>query len=142
MKKIMIAFAILAVALVGIGIVDAYSFGSRMNNAGNDVLGQTDNAGTYGAGCPYHNDMENIFETGTYQDLTKYRAEKGVNMMPWVNSEDTFKLAKEHHELMDNGQGCQGRGMMGNAIENRIGNGAQNYAQGSGIGRGGCHATN
>ncbi|MBC8500776.1 MAG: hypothetical protein ISS25_00095 [Nanoarchaeota archaeon] len=66
----------------------------------------------------FHEQMEEIMEEGTYDDLLAMREELGFNMMPWVVDEETFEQAKEHHEAMEefherNGYSRYGLGMMG-----------------------------
>lgn len=49
----------------------------------------------------HHNEMEDIMEEGTYSDLVELREDYGVNMMPWVNNEETFEEAQERHVTME-----------------------------------------
>ena len=49
----------------------------------------------------YHDKMYKVMEEGTYADLQKLRDELGFSIMPWVQNEEDFKLAKQMHERMD-----------------------------------------
>jgi len=48
----------------------------------------------------HHEQMEELMEEGSFEDLQKLRQE-GFNMMPWVNDETTFKQMQEMHEQME-----------------------------------------
>lgn len=61
--------------------------------------------------------MEQILETGTYQDLMNARLQDGVNYMPFITSESQFVQMQEQHEQMEqyrdeNGIESQGLGLM------------------------------
>jgi hypothetical protein len=45
-------------------------------------------------------DMQEIIQSGTYEDLVQYREESGFNMMPWVDDAEDFALAKQMHQRM------------------------------------------
>lgn len=47
------------------------------------------------------NNMEQLIEEGTYQDLVEYREQTGFTMMPWVDSQEEFEAMQEHHEEME-----------------------------------------
>ena len=49
----------------------------------------------------HHEEMEKVMEEGTYADLVKLREENSFNIMPWVENEEDFQLAKKMHEKME-----------------------------------------
>jgi len=49
----------------------------------------------------HHEEMEEIMEEGIYADLVKLREEYGFEIMPWVENEEDFQLAKQMHEKME-----------------------------------------
>ncbi len=78
-------FAIVLVSLIAIGgLVSAYGPGFDNPYRGT-----------------YREQMEEILETGTYEDLVSFREEIGHNVAPWVIDEDSFQQLKERHEYME-----------------------------------------
>ena len=55
----------------------------------------------------HHEQMDELFEAGTYADLVKLREEQDFSIMPWVENEEDFQLAKKMHEKMEKSGGCQ-----------------------------------
>ena len=104
MKKA-ILFGILGLLLIG--SVFAYMGSGNRNNMG--MMGSKNFNMQQ-----HHEQMEELMEEGSFEDLQKLRQE-GFNMMPWVNDEETFKQAQERHEqmekIMENSN--FGRGMTG-----------------------------
>ena len=49
----------------------------------------------------HHEQMEETMEKGTYSDLVKLREEYGFRIMPWVENEQDFQLARQMHEKME-----------------------------------------
>lgn len=64
--------------------------------------------GCHGGGY-YQPEMIQIVATGTYADLAAFREKVGVNVMPWVTDEQSFKLMQDRY----NAQARYGYGMMG-----------------------------
>ena len=60
----------------------------------------------------YHEEMETVIETGTYDDLAALRETYDRPFMRWVDSQEDFELAKQHHEAMEE-SGEMGAGHMG-----------------------------
>ncbi len=95
---------LLAALVIG---VNAYAFDAPVATAAADRV----------TSCPYHEDMERILETGTYDELVALRLETGRPMLPLVTDEQTFAQVKEHHAYMETtygedarmGQGCGGQ---------------------------------
>lgn len=57
-------------------------------------------SGRSGAGMrAVHEQMEELFEKGSYDDIVKLR-QKGC-IMPMIDSPEDFELMKEHHEAME-----------------------------------------
>ena len=95
MKKytLITLLTILGISIVS-GFVWAHGFNPTQNN-------------TYPS---YHENIENIIENGTYQDLENYRNQINRNIIPWVTDETTFQELKERHEQMEEYME-EGRGM-------------------------------
>jgi len=49
----------------------------------------------------HHAEMEKLMEEGTFSDLVKLREKYDFNIMPWVENEADFALAKQIHEKME-----------------------------------------
>ena len=103
-KKIGIAALALASLLLLSGIAAAQRYGMGFGMQGT-----------------FHEEMEEIMEEGTYNDLVAFREKTGFSMMPWVTDAETFKLAQERHDAMEKfheengygpgmGMGMHGRG--------------------------------
>jgi len=102
MKKITtVLLTLLVISIVSASIALAY--GPRFQ--------AQDNNGTH------YQDMQKIMANGTYSDLVEYRQTAGFNVMPWVQNEEDFTLAKQMHSRMSqnfpNGQASQGFGRHG-----------------------------
>ena len=96
-KIIYCGSAILLAAIVGIAFAQGMWRNSGKNwnsDIGNDI-------GKRQVMMQYHAEMYQIMEEGTYADFSKFREETGFNMMPWVQSEEDFSLAKQMHEKME-----------------------------------------
>lgn len=112
-KAIWIITAIVAlIAIVGV-------FAAAQGN----VSGRTLTRGTT------YEQMSAILENGTYADLQNYRETSGFNVMPWVQDEQDFQLAKVMHEKMQDYN--EGDGVGNGFIKNGFG-------KGNGFGNGGC----
>jgi len=81
MKKTYIAATVMLLLLIGTGVAAAHSFSRQ--NAGQNTQ------------------VEQMLESGTYQDLVAYRAKTGFNVMPMVQDEEGFKLMQELHKLRE-----------------------------------------
>ena len=122
--------AIPVVLFVGLGSL-AYSYmGGGYGNYNNEFR----NGFNYEQNLGRFNQMQNLIENGTYQDLLNYREENNFQFARWVDSEEDFNLMRENHlakkeyyeengsEFQDRFQGgCpmrengfRGRGMGGN----------------------------
>ncbi len=69
-------------------------------------------------GSSHHNDMEDMMEEGTYNDLVELRENYGADVMPRIYNEETFEEAQERHVAMEEfhieyGSGMHGSKMMG-----------------------------
>lgn len=95
MKKLITSIVLLM--LVSLGFTYAY-YGS-----GNGMVLRDNSA-------LHQDDVENILETGTYDDLVKLRENIGYNVMPRVNSEEDFNQMKERHEYMEENGFALGHG--------------------------------
>ena len=66
----------------------------------------------------YHEQMEQVLEEGTYDDLVALRLETGGRMMPWVQDAESFAQMQERHKTMEaqygEGPHRQNDGMRGN----------------------------
>ncbi len=49
----------------------------------------------------HHEEMEEVMEEGTYSDLVALKEKYDSNIIPWVESEEDFKLAQQMHEKME-----------------------------------------
>ncbi len=94
MTKKTIAFAFLAFAALAVYAVGASA----------EPTAQT--MGTH------HDEMQSVFESGTYDDLVELRETYDRPFMRWVDSAENFELAKERHALMD-GTGFEHKGQKG-----------------------------
>ncbi len=124
-----------ALALLIVAAVGAFAYGGRGMMAG-DVSPAGVERGAY------HDQMEEILESGSYADLEALRAETGMPMMPWVTDDATFQQAQERHEEMET---AYGEGPHMGAYGPRDGTGFQRGrsgmmggGQGRGSGFGGC----
>jgi len=83
----------------------------------------------------YHDQIENIVEDGTYDDLVSFREETGLNVPRWVDSEDDFDAWKTRHQEMESffeqGGEWEDRPKMGMGHGMH---GSQNHDKGSGNG--------
>ena len=99
MTKKTIAFALIAFAALAIYAVGASAYTTPQ------------------ATGTYHEEMETIIETGTYDDLVNLRETYDRPFMRWVDSPEDFEFAKEHHEEMEESgfehMGKRGSGMTG-----------------------------
>jgi len=134
MKKLIAILAILGILTVG--LVAAHGFGNGMATQGtNRAMARTSMAEEYEPGF-FHEQMEEVMEQGTFNDLQELRQEAGFNIMPWVDSEDDFELAKQMHERMEQWREENGyedmpmKGMMGRGF-------GRGNARGFGM-QGGC----
>jgi hypothetical protein len=116
-KKLFIAAAAILGLLAIVGIAFAQGMWKRNAETGGNFNGRGMMQRT-GIG-QYHEQMYQIMENGNYADFVKFREETGSNMMPWVQNEEDFSLAKQMHEKMEKfheGSGFKGKGrcpMMG-----------------------------
>ena len=112
MKKSLIA--ITTVFLLMIGAVFAYQNGMNTELRENNYN-------------TYHDSMEKIVETGTYEDLQALREETGMQMARWIQNEEDFNdwklMHEQNEELGLSGQGPKGQG--------------NHMTRGQGIGQGG-----
>jgi len=120
MKKNSIIFGAIGLALlVSIGFVAAHGVSSnkmafqsyameKQNIDRSDMM-------------EHHEEMEQVMEKGSFQDLVALREKIGFNIMPWVNDETQFKEMQERHEQME--EMMEGNGMMGRGMMNRGFNG-------------------
>jgi hypothetical protein len=83
-KTTAVLLALLIVGIVSASVAFAY---------GGSFSGQ-------GKGTHYQ-DMQNIMSAGTYADLVAYRQTSGANVMPWVQNEQDFALARQMHSKMN-----------------------------------------
>lgn len=51
-------------------------------------------------GYGMHDEVEEIIETGTYEDLEELREEYDMPIIHWIDSEEDFVEAQEWHEDM------------------------------------------
>lgn len=58
----------------------------------------------------FHEQMEEIVESGTYADLQNLREESNRYFARWVDSEEDFNLFKENFKERTTGEGCPMRG--------------------------------
>lgn len=58
----------------------------------------------------HHGEIEELLETGTYEDFQEYRSSTGVPMMWWIDSEEEFVEMQERHEEMERVRESGGRG--------------------------------
>ena len=95
-KIILGLFALLIVGIFGAGLVSAHFSGSY---------------GGYSA--EMHSEIDQVFETGTFNDLEALREEYQMPFMFWIDSEEDFELAQQQHEKYEgNDFGMMGsRGM-------------------------------
>lgn len=72
----------------------------------------------------FHEQMEEIMETGTYDDLVALREETGRPLKRWVTDAETFAQAQERHAQMEAqyGEGPH-HGKMGGRGQGRGGQG-------------------
>lgn len=105
MKKITtILLALLVISIVSASI--AFAYGEKFGANTGEI--QT-----------HYQDMQEIMGSGTYGDLVEYKQTSGFNIMPWVQDEEDFTLAKERHAEMiqwrgeNNIQSGQGYGRNG-----------------------------
>jgi len=54
----------------------------------------------------HHEEIAEIMDESTYSGLVKLREESGLNIMPWVENEEDFRLAKKMHDKMEKTGGC------------------------------------
>ena len=86
MKKIIYGL-ILAMVLVSASI---YAYNGRDKDfSGNNRM-------MYNTGM--HEEVQNVLETGTYEDLVALREEYNMPMMHWVQNEEDFELAKQNYQ--------------------------------------------
>ena len=52
-----------------------------------------------------HEKMMDIMEDGSYSDLVELRDELGINIKPFIKSEDDFKKMQEMHNKMHESYG-------------------------------------
>ena len=105
MKKAILLIGLLIVGLISAGIVFAHGFskGAGANGImGNGMMGQGMMGSMMNGMGNHHEEMSEIMETGTYQDLVDYREESEFNIVPWVENEKDFKLAQQMHQKMSN----------------------------------------
>ncbi|MCA9496462.1 MAG: hypothetical protein KC589_05955 [Nanoarchaeota archaeon] len=111
MKKTLIAIISLVIVTLGATLVFAHGGGFENNLR---FQNQQNKTGIY------HEQVEELIETGTYQDLENLREEVGFPIARWVNSEEDFAEFKERHEEMEK-------------------EGYTNYGSNRGYGKGGMH---
>jgi len=91
---LMVAVSLAVLVLIGTSAMAWSGFGR--GNAGAVDAGAT----AYEKG-QYHEQMEQIVETGSYADLEALREETGRPMAPWVQSQEDFDVWKARHEQME-----------------------------------------
>ncbi|MBI4452016.1 hypothetical protein HY637_01175 [Candidatus Woesearchaeota archaeon] len=117
-KKVTIAFVAIVSALLIAGAAAAQGMWRSKANAQNwQGMGMM-NGNMMKGMMQHHEEMEKVMEEGTYTDLAKLREEYGFSIMPWVENEEDFQLAKKMHEKMEkyreeNGPGAGHCPMMG-----------------------------
>ena len=104
MTKKIIAFALMAFAALAV-----YSTGAFAQTT-------TQATGTY------HDEMQSVFELGTYEDLVELREQYDRPFMRWVDSAEDFELAKDRHALME-GTGFEHKGQRGSRMDKAQGTG-------------------
>ena len=127
-KMIGMGIGALAVLLI-IGIAGLVSAAPNWAGQGNGVNGTS---------YAQHNAlMEQILETGTWQDLADMRAQDGINYMPFITNESQFVQMQEQHAQMEQYREENGIEAGGLGLMQRRGNGAgvfgQNYGAGYGM---------
>jgi len=45
-----------------------------------------------------HDKVEEVLESGTFEDLEELREEYDMPIMHWIDDEEDFEIAKEYHE--------------------------------------------
>jgi hypothetical protein len=101
MKKIIYGLLI-AMVLVSASI---YAYGWRDNQ-------ESFRNGNYKINPAMHEEVQNVLESGSFEDLEQLREEYNRPVMRWVQDEEDFELAKQNYEE----NGFAGRGncpMMG-----------------------------
>ncbi|MBI2546049.1 hypothetical protein HYV81_02610 [Candidatus Woesearchaeota archaeon] len=90
--------SVLALSLVLlVGIVAAHGMYGRSPGFG---IGSGMDGMGMGMGY-FHEEVEEVLEEGSYQDLVALRQELGANIMPWVDTEEEFKAMQERHKAME-----------------------------------------
>lgn len=139
MKKttLLAAFGLIVLSLLALG---AFAYGQRLGTG----IGAEGASGTRGVRGAYHEQMEQIMESGTFADLVALRTETGRQLMPFVTDETTFAAQQERHEQMveQYGEGPRAGGCpMQQGVGGRAGNGmgkGTGRGTGGGAGLGGC----
>lgn len=99
MKKTTIALLIIGILSVGFVAAHGMMGGSIWKGERGMMGGEGWN--TQQGMWTHHEGMEKIMEEGSYKDLENYRKETGFKVMPWVENEKDFELAKQMHERME-----------------------------------------
>ncbi len=84
-------------------LVNAHGFGNKAYEQGSNMYGM-------GGMHAYHEEMEGIMEEGSYDALVSLRDELGVDVMPWINTQEEFEEMQERHEEMERFHEGSGRG--------------------------------
>ena len=124
-KTWLIAIAVVSILALA-GIAAAFMGKGIDRGAANGIA-----AGTY------HDDMYKVMSEGKYSDFVALREKAGFEIMPWVESEEDFKIAQQMHEKMEKfheENNFQGMGGM-NGMMQGMGRGMMN---GNGLGGTGC----
>src|SRR3989344_5123413 len=100
-KKLLIVIAAALSVLLVASFAAAQGFWRSKENQQTGMMSGGMMKGMMGGMAKHHEQMGELFETGSYADLIKLREEQGFNMMPWVENEEDFQLAKKMHEKME-----------------------------------------
>jgi len=93
-------FGIIGLALL-VGAVSVFAHGADSVSQGWNGVGHMMMFGNYDEYDNMHEDMENVLESGSYEDLVQLREEYDMPMMYWVENEEDFQLAQQMHERFD-----------------------------------------
>ena len=106
MKQTNIIIAVLAVLVIStVGLVYAHGGGYKSNSFG--MMGGYGMMGSSGYD-DMHEEMEEMMESGSYQDLIELREEYNMLMMYWIDSEEDFLKAQQMHEEFEDKGSCHG----------------------------------
>ena len=97
MKKITIFGTLAVIILLAAGV---YAHGEADVERDNvDIKGQYGMMGNYRG---IHEEMKNVLESGTFEDLEELRAEYNMPIIHWIEDAEDFDKAKEYHGDLEN----------------------------------------